>query len=53
MISAHLLMLATVHAPSVAHVVPAYARQTGLACSAAVLALGSLLAWWQKPIKRG
>jgi predicted MFS family arabinose efflux permease len=26
--------------------------RTGLACSAAVLALGSLLAWWQKPIDR-
>jgi predicted MFS family arabinose efflux permease len=24
--------------------------RTGLACSAAVLALGSLLAWWQKPL---
>jgi predicted MFS family arabinose efflux permease len=24
--------------------------RTGLACSAAVLAVGSLLAWWQKPI---
>ena len=27
--------------------------QTGLACSAAVLALGALLAWWQKPLERG
>ncbi len=26
--------------------------RTGLTCSAAVLALGSLLAWWQKPIDR-
>jgi predicted MFS family arabinose efflux permease len=25
---------------------------TGLTCSAAVLALGSLLAWWQKPMER-
>jgi predicted MFS family arabinose efflux permease len=25
--------------------------RTGLACSAAVLAVGSLLAWWQKPLK--
>jgi predicted MFS family arabinose efflux permease len=25
---------------------------TGLACSAAVLALGALLAWWQKPLTR-
>ncbi len=34
MISAPLLLLATVHAPTVAHAVPAFARQTGLACSA-------------------
>jgi hypothetical protein len=34
MVSAALLLLATVHAPTVARAVPAYARQTGLACSA-------------------
>jgi len=33
MISAPLLLLATVHAPTVTHAVPAFARQTGLACS--------------------
>ncbi len=33
MVSASLLLLATVHAPTVAHAVPAFARQTGLACS--------------------